>query len=501
MNYKKYLYTSLFVTGMLAGCSKLEEEPYGLLNTGSFYQTESDAKSTVIYAYSVLPEVGYYSRGYYIITELPTENLTQKADAGVGDFELDELRTTATNADLGNIWSYLYRSISRANAVIINVPNVPNMVEATQNQYVGEGYFLRALHYFNLVRLFGEVPLRTQTIEDVTQIPMAKSPIKDIYDLIISDLQQSENLMGMQKVEGRANKVAAQALLAKVYLHLASSKVSGAPGYDFVTTADDMYAQAKLYAGKVINEQSLYGFTNNLRDIWNIKVYKTPGVTEHIFDAAVNVAGPAEGNYSKIQNMFLPALGFNMILDDGINIGAGWNHFQTEPAIYNSYTENDKRKTELIVSSVKNEAGTVTNLKISDFSRPFTRKYIAELGTDRIGDASSVNSPIIRYSDILLVYAEASGPTAEGYAAINQIRNRASIGDLNPGLSAQAFRDAVVQERAWELAFEGSRLFDLRRTNAMEKVLVQQYGKSITSGAYFFPIPQKEIDTNPLINE
>ena len=63
----------------------------------------------------------------------------------------------------------------------------------------------------------------------------------------------------------------------------------------------------------------------------------------------------------------------------------------------------------------------------------------------------------------------------------------------------QAFRDAVVQERAWELAFEGDRLFDLRRTNTIEKVLVQKYGKTITSGAYFFPVPQREIDTNPLM--
>ncbi|HEY0272260.1 MAG TPA: RagB/SusD family nutrient uptake outer membrane protein, partial [Chitinophaga sp.] len=60
-------------------------------------------------------------------------------------------------------------------------------------------------------------------------------------------------------------------------------------------------------------------------------------------------------------------------------------------------------------------------------------------------------------------------------------------------------RDAVIQERAWELAFEGNRLFDLRRTNSMERVLVQQYGKTITSGAYFFPVPQRELDTNPLM--
>ncbi|RVU02995.1 RagB/SusD family nutrient uptake outer membrane protein [Mucilaginibacter limnophilus] len=499
MNYKKYIY-GLTITGLLTGCAKLEEKPYGIINETTFYKTEKDANAAIIYAYAGLSEVGYYSRGYYITTELPTENLTQKSDAGVNNFELDELRTTSANTDLTNLWNYMYRGVTRANAVILNVPKISTMPEAARNQVTGEGYFLRALHYFNLVRLWGNVPLRTTIINDIDQIPIARSPMKDVYDLIISDLTQASNLMGLQKIEGRANKVAAQGLLAKVYLTLASGKTSGSPGYDFVTNADEMYDLAKQYSGEVVNNQSVYGFTNNLKDIWNITLYKSGGVTEHIFDAAADKAGTREGNYSKLQNMFLPALGFNMILDDGRNIGQGWNHFQTETAIYNSYAANDKRKTELIVSSVKDETGKVTNLNIGDFSRPFSRKYTPEMVTERVGDASSCNSPIIRFSDILLVYAEACGPTTEGYAAINKIRNRADIGNLQPGLGVQAFRDAVVRERSWELAFEGQRLFDLRRTNGME-AMAQQYGKTITSGAYFFPIPQREIDNNPLINQ
>jgi hypothetical protein len=178
-----------------------------------------------------------------------------------------------------------------------------------------------------------------------------------------------------------------------------------------------------------------------------------------------------------------------------INIGQGWGHFRTESALYSSFADNDKRKTQLIVSEYTN-GGITYPLDITSSSRPFTRKFI---DPERIGDASSANSPIIRYSDILLVYAEACGPTTDGYAAINRIRNRAGIGDLNPSLGVQAFRDAVIQERSWELAFEGERLFDLRRTNTVEKVLVQKYGKTITSGAYFFPVPQREIDTNPLM--
>ncbi len=503
MQLKKYILCTAVVAIMGASsCTKLDEKPYGLTNTGSFYKTAADARSAVIYAYSILPEVGYYSRGFYIITELPTENLSQKGDAGVSNFELDQLRSTSTNSDLDNIWTYMYRGVSRANAVIINVPTIPNMPAADQNQIVGEGHFLRALHYFNLVRLFGEVPLRTEILEDVKQIPVAKSAIKDVYDLIISDLKTGEEKMSQTKNdEGRANKTAAQALLAKVYLHLASSAASNSPGYEFVTDANGMYAAAKDYAGKVINEQSNFVFTQSLPDIWNTEVYKK-GPSEHIFDAAVDRTGEIEGNYSKISNMFLAGDRPMTILYDQndpssrkINIGQGWGHFLMEAGHYNSYPTNDKRKSELIVSSYEND-GKVYNLDIAGSSRPFSRKYIDPL---RVGDKASTNSPVIRYSDILLIYAEASGPTSEGYAAINKVRARAGLGTLNPSLDLKSFRDAVVQERSWELAFEGNRLFDLRRTNAVEKVLVQQYGKTITNGAYFFPVPQRELDTNPLM--
>ncbi|CAL1518818.1 RagB/SusD family nutrient uptake outer membrane protein [Chitinophaga sp. MM2321] len=503
MIFRKYTLTALISIALCSGCSKMEEQPYGMINSKTFYKTADDARSAIIYAYAILPEVGYYSRGYYIVTELPTEILSQKGDAGVGNLELDEWRTTSTNSDLDNIWTYMYRGVARANAVISNVPGIPGMDETERNQITGEAHFLRALHFFNLVRMFGKVPLRTTTIENASQIPIALSSISDVYDQVISDLKAAEGLITKERIsEGRANKPAVQGLLAKVYLYLASAKVSGAPGYEFVANADEMYTQAKLYAGKVINEQTTFNFTNSLPDIYNIDIYKKAAVTEHIFDAAVDRSGDREGSFSKLPNMFLPADRPMTILYDALdpasaptNIGQGWGHFRTEAGFYANFANADKRKSQLIVSQYTN-GGNTYQLDINSSSRPFSRKFIDPA---RIGDASSANSPIIRYSDILLVLAEASGPTTDGYAAVNKVRNRAGIGDLNPSLGVQAFRDAVIKERCLEMAFEGDRLFDLRRTNSIEKVLVQQYGKTITSGAYFFPIPQREIDTNPLM--
>src|SRR5690349_2200732 len=130
------------------------------------------------------------------------------------------------------------------------------MDETKRNEIVGEGYFLRALHYFNLVRLFGEIPIHTDMVSTPDQVSVPKSSMKDVYDVIIGDLTKSIDMTDTELREGRGNKVAAQTLLAKVYLYLASAKSSGSPGYDFVTDADANYANAATYSAKVLNEQT-----------------------------------------------------------------------------------------------------------------------------------------------------------------------------------------------------------------------------------------------------
>jgi starch-binding outer membrane protein, SusD/RagB family len=491
MTFKKIFYMALAVCS-LGSCS-LEEEPYGFPSTGNFYQSAEDANSALIYAYSILPEIEYYSRVFIMVTELPAETLTLKPDAGASNFEMDELRTRPDNPEISTAWRYAYIGINRANAVIANVPGITDMDDAERNEIVGEAHFLRALHYFNLVRLFGAAPVHTTPVSSIEHVNAAKSPMQDIYALIVADLEKAVELTDLVRRDGRANKAAAWGLLSKVYLQLASGKSSGSPGYEFSGDAEALYAQAKTYAGHVMNDQAVYGFDANLLHIWDVNAEDGP---EHIFSVSADRTGQFEGNYSKLPLMFIPYIdGAVFQLEDGVSVASGWNHLLTEAAHYDSYGVDDARKNQLIVSHVW-VSGAERVLNITDYSRPFTRKYI---DPQRVGDQTSVNTPVLRYSDVLLLYAEASGPTPEGYAAINQVRGRAGIGDLTPGLSVEAFRAAVIQERSWELAFEGNRLFDLRRTHQMETVLEGQYGKSIQNGAYFFDVPQLEVDTNPLL--
>jgi hypothetical protein len=474
-----------------AGCS-LQEDPYGFISQGNFYKTEADANAALIYAYAILPEIEYYSRGFITVTELPTEDITLKPDAGASNFEFDRLAVRADNVDLTTTWRYAYIGVNRANAVIANVPNVKDMSEANRNELVGEAYFLRALHYFNIVRLFGSAPLRTAPVTSLSQTDAAKASIQDIYGLITNDLKQSIALTDLTRRDGRANRVAAWGLLAKVDATLASAKLTSSPGYDFVTDAAALYAEAKTMSNSALTATG-YGLDPNLKDIYDVTKKAGP---EHIFDVAVDRTGLSEGNYSKLPLLFIPYIdGATFTLSDGTSVKSGYNHYLTEGALYNSFDAADKRKLDLIPNTVR--VGTVTRtLGITDYSRPFSRKYLDPF---QVGEQTSANTPVLRYSDVLLLYAEACGPTADGYTAINRIRSRANIAPLAAGLSATAFRDAIIQERAWELCFEGNRLFDLRRSHKMEEILVQRYGKTITGDPYYFPIPTREVDLNALL--
>jgi len=497
----RYLIIVFLTTTAMLSCKKeLVESPYGFLSTSNFYKTEADANAALIYAYSILPDLDYYSRNFIVLTELPTEDVASASGKSPDEALLDNLTVTSTNGVLAPAYQFPYVGINRANLVIQYVPAI-SMNDTAKNEILGEAYTLRALHYFNLVRLFGAVPMHLTPVDDISQTNLSKSTIQAIYTQIIADLTKAAGMMDQAVRLGRVNQVGTWGLLSKVYLTLASSKASGAPGYDWVTSADAMYASALQYSGYVVNNQTVYSLDPSLTNIYDVNSKLGP---EHLFDASVDRSGADEGQYSKLPLFFYPNLNFR--LPNGNFVPGGFNEFLTESALYNSFDPNDKRKTQLIISTIYDvgdnggHAGPTQVLSINDsYTRPFSNKY-NDVGWIA-GQQTSANTPILRFSDVLLIYAEAAGPTTAGYNAVNQIRNRAGLGNLQPGLSVSDFRNAILQERAWELCFEGNRLFDLRRTNNMVNILVNQYGKTITGDPNFFPIPQTEVNQNPNLNK
>ncbi|MDR1680321.1 MAG: RagB/SusD family nutrient uptake outer membrane protein [Prevotellaceae bacterium] len=494
-------------TGLLAGilflCScNLDEYPYGFYSEENFYKTATDAEAAVNYAYGALNFIEY-SRTIFFIGDMPSELITTKSDATVDNQDLNTWKVAnfKTNATLEHFFKYAFVGINRANAVIKNIPNC-DFDQSLKDQFLGEAYFLRAWNYFNLARNFGLVPMHYSVVETLEQTssPLA-ADMDEIWNLIFSDCRMAASLLPVypQPRIGRADKVAAQSLLAKAYLYTASAKAHNVPLYGNMTlSAAQMYDSAAYYAGTVITGQNVYGFENNLLDIYDVA---NPRGREKIFLMSMDRSGASEGEYSKISKMFIPYIsGSTIYLKQGdantyIPSHDGYAEYRTEIAFYNSFDAADKRKTHLIADKVfSNSSGTTISAQYpGSLPYPFCRKYI---DPQFVGDKTSTRPFLIRFSDVALVYAEAAGPTAEAYALVNYIRNRAGLGDMMPGLGIDAFRDAVYNERTFEMAFEGDRMYDIRRWNRINEIQ-EVIDEGLTEAQYtFYPIPQAEVNLN-----
>lgn len=481
--------------GLLTACN-LQEEPYGFYSDDNFYKNETDAESGLMYAYNALTFLEY-SRGIFYIGDIPTETMSPKSDEAGDVYQLENWIAGRETEQLKYYFKYCYIAINRTNTVIHHVQKSTALSETARRRILGEAYFLRAWNYFNLVRTFGIVPMQTQMVAELSQTtpPMATG-LDQLYDLIFADLTLSDELLKVNKTFGRVDKVATEALMAKAYLTVASSKEHNVYRYTEMRREPAiMYDSAAYWAGKVVQDyHAEYNFDSDLSAIYDVN---KPGGPEHIFIMPIDRSGTQEGNYSKLPLMFLPSnnsVPFYIKYGNGSlqkANGNGWGVFLcNDQFVENQFSTTDKRRTELIHRSIYDATGApITPNQVKGY---FTSKYV---DPDFIGERTSARPYLIRFSDIALVYAEAAGPV-EGLPWVNHVRSRAGLTPLPEGMSVAKFREAVIKERALELAFEGNRLFDLRRTASVTTTDVKAAGLSEAEAAYY-PIPQREIDLNP----
>lgn len=481
---------ALFITS----CD-LNEKSYGFYSNDNFYKSEADATSALLYAYNALTFLEY-SRGIFYLGDIPTETMSPKTDEAGDVYQLENWICTNETEQLEYYFKFCYIAINRANSVLANI-NTASVSDDAKKRITGEAYFLRAWNYFNLMRNFGKVPVHEEAVSELsmTTAPMAEN-LDEIFDLIRNDCWKAISLLGVRKEFGRADKVAAESLLAKAYLTVASAKENRAYLYsDMDVTVSEMYDSSAFYAGKVINDyKDHYDFDDDLRHIYDVNY---PDGSEHIFIMPNERSGTQEGNYSKLPLMFLPSNSsipfYIKYSDESLQKanGNGWGVFLcNDDFVENSFSTVDKRRTELIHRDIYDATGSpIAPNQVKGY---FTSKYV---DPDFIGERTSARPYLIRFSDIALVYAEAAGP-AEGLPVLNRIRERAGLNPLPEGLDVDVYRKEVIKERALELAFEGNRLYDLRRTASVTLTDMKAVGLSEMETA-FFPIPQREIDLNP----
>nr|MBI1230513.1 RagB/SusD family nutrient uptake outer membrane protein [Cytophagales bacterium] len=476
-NYSfKHIVLLLILGYSFAGCHEfLEEHPETFISPNAYYRNAEDATSAINAVYAILPRFYQgiaYGESVFFTLEMPSD----QANSGTGVSVVDQDRLDAYIYDpairhLRLWWQYSYQGINAANTVLHHVPAI-EMSESVKNRILSEAYYLRAYFYFDLVRLFGAVPLSIEPTLNISNVNVSRDDVSVVYEQIIQDLIMAENNLpsvGSGEVEhGRASKGAASTLLAKVYLTL------------------ERWADAANKAEEVVNSGDYQLFDNYSQAF---KVENKNGI-EHIFSIQFERTIIS----SNFHAWFLPR--YRGIQANTEEFGAILPNMD----FYNSYSDGDHRKSANFYTSYPAADGS----GIVEFE-PHIFKYF-DPSVDVVG-GSSMNYPKLRYAETLLILAEAeneaNGPSAKALTAINQVRNRAKLPNLETmegyEPTKEYFRNAVLKERSWELAYEGNRYFDMLRTRT--SISGPLIGYNSGSGVFkahnvLFPIPQREIDNN-----
>ncbi|WP_256012258.1 RagB/SusD family nutrient uptake outer membrane protein [Desertivirga xinjiangensis] len=462
-------FLALLVTGtLLASCGKdfLDLKPISGSSLEGFYQNAADIDQAVSGAYDALQSHTQYGQYFMYFMEVSSDNSKTESitnSGGIyGDFDL--FRTAASNIILSDTWQSCYNGIQRCNIVLNRIDKI-EMDEKTKENRRAEVKFIRALTYFNLVRIWGPVSLVTEEVSNpFDAFKFGRNPTSEVYTQIIKDLRESADVLPPSytaaKDVGRVTKGAAQALLGKVLL----------------TTKD--YDAAAIVLKTVIDSKT-YGLLGNYADVFKVA---NKNNKESIFEIQFLKGGLNEG--SSFANIFAPA--GSTVLTGGIGPTMG-NNMPTQNLV-DAYTALDSRKSASID-------------RLND-GRYYVKKYMDI--PFQANDASS-NFIVLRYADVLLMYAEALNELkyiANGDALfyLNVVKFRAGLTKLDAmSLPDQnTFRDAIFAERRLELAFENHRWFDLLRSGkAIDVLNASSGGFTVQSHQVLFPVPQSQINTNP----
>lgn len=518
---KKVLLLALVVS--LFGCDDfLVEEPLNQISTEFFYQNDNDALAALTGAYAQLKSNNGYYRQQFL------SNMYAGSDQGPSSWQHGDFRrgtVVNTNPMLIRTWIEIYAAIKDANNVIFNVPEIEDIDEELKLRIVGEAKFLRALHYFNLVRCFGEVPLRT-----VPMLPKEEglpvSPTEDIYAVIIDDLLYAsahtwgfnETRNGYTNNIGRVTKASAHALLSKVYLQIASSKRTAGEGVlgnanylGMPLSVGEYYQLAKDHADFAIQEPG-YNLVSTLEEWVNLFDANNGNNAEMLFE--IQGSSLAEQG-TAVSNLFSPQLaglsgggwgGVNRIINNFTNL----NIDKFDPRFQNSIIHEYQDQTRSYV--LNDQSNGYIRTFLSDGSPNgtlnfvFTSKYIDRVATTEY--TSQQNWHVIRLADVYLMRAEALAEINQNPSLaeqdINTLRQRVGMENFSSaGMSMEDFRNFILRERGVELLAEGQRFFDITRMGKYDELCRNAYGN--TDGqrdetTYRWPIPLIEVAANPNID-
>lgn len=446
----------------------------------TFFQNPIQVQSAVNAVYANLQTRGLYSRHmFFMMDNMSHEN------GGNTQLEADkkqylDFSFDSSHGAIGAYWESCYRGINKANFVIENsdkinaiLPSV--MPDSEKQKFIGEAKFLRALYYFFIVTRFGDAPLVT-VLPPEDGVGPAKSSKADIYNLIVTDLQESIAVLKTKADEevGRANKGAAQALLGKVYL--------------FLEQYDDALTQFNALSG--------YSLEDNYFDNF---MEETEHGDESIFEIEYNDDFGTSAQWASDRS----GQGPNEATFRGQEYGFNdWFNVFPSDDLLNEYEAGDIRYDQSFWFNGDMFAGgtiLVDHFPSNAGGNAGWSKYCNYYKDANEDQTSGINFKYLRYADVLLMMAECESMRSGGNqdtaaGLIDQVRDRAGLASIGTGLSQGQIFDALVHERKVELAGEQSRFNDIIRWG---NAATELSGTNFTAGKHeLLPIPQGEIDAN-----
>lgn len=415
----------------------------------------------------------YFELDYFVNGDAQSDDAYAGAD-NPSNFQIDDYNIDATNLNVSRDWAYLYSTIGKANTLINNIvgKTVPGLTEERKNEIIGEASFIRAFNYFQLVQLWGDVPLQLKEIKTISaellpELYLIMFPPRDstkkVYGQIIQDLETALEYVPVTALnKGFATKGAANALLAKVY-----------------ATSEDYRDWDKVlaYCNDVMTGG--YSLLTNYDQLWDGSVENS---SESIFE--VNYEGTSSsGNWGVSMFRGLDWKKFNIPSNDLVEA------FDAEGDII-------RKNASIIWLDV---SGKWNDINWPQTNYPFLNKW------RNLSQPSPQNYIFIRLADIILLRAEALNELGDVDGAkqmVNQIRSRVNLPETTAANQAD-MKLAIEKERRLELAFEGHRWFDLKRTgraveviNKVKNLEGNGFRYNLVPNRLVWPIPQAELDKN-----
>ncbi len=520
MKTKIYTGIMLSILFLLGSCQKnfLDTTPQGTVPMNDFYKTDAQAEGAVMAAYDIFQYLNAHPwTSMWMLKTLLSDEVYTGGGAR-GDQppyeELNEFRYGPSNPVISWLFQFSYQGIYRANLVIQNVkPDDP-----AKKSIIAEAKTLRALFYFDLVTLWGKVPLVTKPAASPADYAQPRAAVSAIWAQIDKDLTEAVPdlpLKSQQTYPARVSKGFAQALLGKALLY------------------QKKYSKAAVQFQKVIDSRE-YSLIPNYAD--RLRISNEFG-SESVFEISYsNAKHYSWGNFpwgrtaeSNIHWVLTGPKGIGWFKGGSSGILAGWNFCNADSSIYNAFIragDTVRRK-----ASIMNEAelirlgGKLRNpLQGNSLAygsvgliRLKYAPYASETDTIAVPELNyGTNVRVMEYDDVLLMAAEAynqSGQDSKALPYINEVRQRAKLPALT--VTGSALFAAIKNERRLELAFEGVRFQDLIRWGDAAKVLASQWKKiprgdgtylAVPDGGFkarnvLLPIPEQEIKVNPLVTQ